>query len=112
MIKRLRLYDLYIYLRSKWYFEVLGRKRDMNKADDCKSFEESEVNITAYKIKSADGGYEIDIDQYKAALMKKGKHLGHRRDCCGDGHYKCYECMNLDYENSDLIGHYNLKGNL
>jgi hypothetical protein len=93
-----KFYAIKRYLISLWYFKVLGCKRDRSKDHDCISFEESEVNISAFTKTGS-----LDLHAYESALLKKGKSIFHNRVCYGDGHYKCYECMNLDYENSDLI---------
>lgn len=91
------LYALWRYLVSCWYFKILGRKRDRDKDHDCKYFEESNVNIS--KFQNKDG---FDEEKYLDALRNAGK-PANRQECYGDGHYKCYECMKLDYINSDLI---------
>lgn len=91
-------------LLSYWYFAVLGRKRDRRKDYDCKYFEESGVFIKKFETI-----YGFDDKLYEAALFNKKiatgkpKRLGANRDCDGDGHYKCLECMKLNYDNSDLI---------
>lgn len=98
------IWNIWRIALSFWYFKLLGRKRDRSKHHDCKYFEESGVNIMKYLRRDADGNPFIDEKSYDNALMAaKNKRIGRGRDCCGDGHYKCYECMNLDYINSDLI---------
>lgn len=99
------LFDLFVYLRSWWFFKVLRRKRDMVKDRDCKDFEESGVNINKFLIRLKDGTVYMDEQAYLQAVKKAGHVPTYTggRECMADGHFKCYECLYLDYKLSDLI---------
>jgi hypothetical protein len=98
------LFDIFIHVRSWWYFRVLGRKRDMVKGRDCRDFEDTGVDINKYIIRVKEGVF-IDEQAYLNAVAKSGKKPSYtgQRSCCGDGHFMCYRCHYLDYKNSDLI---------
>lgn len=103
MTPRQFICNIWRIIKSFWYFKILGRKRDRAKDRDCAYFEESHVNVLKFKKTDEDGKAFIDEYLYMNALHEKGKRFNWSRNCCGDGHYKCLECMKLDIRNTDLI---------
>lgn len=106
------LYDLFIFVRSWWFFKVLGRKRDMVKDRDCGDFEDTGVDINKFLIRTKEGVF-MDEQAYLRAVVNSGKKPSYTggRNCLADGHYMCYRCHYLDYKLTDLIQKNDVTGN-